>query len=265
MQKAAFWVAMMLFIAGAGFAQPLTISVRDGTVVINGREIPPQELPAGLDVSGLNQTMRFTDTDDFRILVEISGRFFGIENGRLVDSSEAGVHVFPGHRFDINVLSNRAEQLAETLALQAADLQKIRSEAGPNLRESIKAAENSVVQAARIIEMVPMLNMQNYFSDLEREDKILFRRLVEESRMEMAAARLAAEIQMLPDGAERNRRLEELRGQLNEIFDYMQLNRRQEIQQLEREIAALHVRVEKREAARESLIERRLHELIGRE
>ncbi len=264
MQKAVLWVAMMLFIAGAGFAQPLTISVKDGTVVINGREIPPHELPAGLDVSGLNQTMRVTDTDA-RILVEISGRFFGIENGRLVDSREAGVHVFPGHRFDINVLSHRAEQLAEALSLQAADLQKIRSEVGPNLRESIKAAENSVAQASRIIEMMPMLSMHNYFSDLEREDKILFRRLVEESRMEMAAARLAAEIQMLPDGAERNRRLEELRGQLNEIFDYKQLNRRQEIQQLEREIAALHVRVGKREAARESLIERRLHELVGRE
>ena len=263
MRKATLSVAMMLCIAGAVFAQPLTLSVKDGTVVINGKEVLPQELPEGLDLSGLNQTLKLTDTNA-RIIVEINGSFFGIENGRLVDTSEAGLHIFPGPRLDTDRLSHdRSEQLAAALMRQVADLKRVRSEADPNVREAIKTAEESVVQAARTVEMMPALHMQNYLRDLEQVDKDLFRRLVEESRMEMAAARLAAEIRSLPDGAERNRRLEELRGQMNVIFDYKLLNRRQEIQQLEHEVAALHLRVEKREAARKSLIERRLGELVG--
>jgi len=91
----------------------------------------------------------------------------------------------------------------------------------------------------------------------------LYTLLVREWRMDREAEALALEIRRFPNGEVRTNRIAELRQKINEIFDLKQQNRRREIRQIEKELAALHERLRKRETFRDRLIKERLADLIG--
>ncbi len=81
--------------------------------------------------------------------------------------------------------------------------------------------------------------------------------------MEFASSQLAHRIFNTSDEATRKQLTEDLRLQLDEIFELKQRNRREEIAQLEQQLGELREQLAQREANREAIISRRLESLVG--
>jgi predicted RNase H-like nuclease (RuvC/YqgF family) len=80
--------------------------------------------------------------------------------------------------------------------------------------------------------------------------------------MEQNARNLAHAIRLLPEGAERQARIDTLRVMLEDIFELKQENRRREIEHLQRQIQEIQKNLRKREQMRDRMIDRHLRQLI---
>lgn len=254
-------------------AQSFSLKIEGGMVTINGQELPMGAWPDGLDVQGLS--VSFRSKGIARPMVELNGAKYVLDGNRLraVEDMEAvgypiahfgrfGTGVVPGESVDVQFVEHLGE-MAAALQEQAANLERVRLEAYPQARDALRMAEKSVAEAARAVKHVPALQLQSYYNDIQAQDGDLYKRLVQETQMEGQAARLAQDIRELPDGPERESRIEALRETLGDIFAFKQHNRVREIRQLRKEVEALSERLQTREAARERLIRQRLHELIS--
>ncbi len=247
-------------------AQSFSLEIEGGIMTINGQVLPMEEWPDALDVEGLEASFRSEGIA--RPIVGLNGANYVLDGNRLLAMEDIEVVVHPMARFGKGIepgthVDVHFVEMAASLQQQAADLERMRQQAFPQARDVLRMAEESVTEAARAVKHMPVLQLQSYYNDIQAQDGDLYKRLVEETRMELQAAQLAQAIRALSEGPERKLRIEALRETLGDIFALKQHNRKREIKQLEKEVNALSERLRMREAAREHLIRQRLRELIS--
>lgn len=296
----AFLAVILLAGATASYAQTYTLTIRNGDVYVNGKQLPKDEIPTTLDAESLDANLSFSgpSTPTF----EIDGNYYKIENYKLLDVTSAAktddrttvvfrndapaAVVTPQSRTAAN--EERAD--AYGLAKERANVYKSRdgdpnvvmqqyvielnqnaqqlNEMGASLsqrqaQDLIQQVQMQAEQAAQLAQDMPYLEMQRYFAAVRSEDELLYQRLVSELELERETQRLAAEARQLPKGDERNFKIEELREMLGTILELKQVNRRLEISQLEKQLSILKQRFEEREAKKDRLIDHRIKELVG--
>ena len=257
-----------------------TLIIQDGILSINGQEVPPEDLPSTLDVRGFNATYSFYG--DARPLIELNGALYVLDGQRLRTIAELrnenGLFYLFNNAVPEAPLLGRykevqdnpplaavlAQKQAQALQESSYELEQLSTQVDQlQANQAIETARARVAQATQVMQALPKLHVQSYLSDVQQYDQNLYALLVREWRMEREADALALEIRRLPDGAQRNDRIAQLRQRLDEIFELKQQNRRREIQQLEQELGALNQRLQKREQLRDQLINQRLSDLIG--
>lgn len=233
--------ALALLLAGSSMlhethAQSRTLVIEDGTVYLDGREVPEDELPPELDARNLN--VRYSFSGISQPVVELNGALYAIGDSLTpVDPGSVAAQQSEG------VLQGRASSEAE------------QAEAG-------RMTESGRVDGAHTASELQQFQAQ-YLEEMQERHERLYERLMHERRMESETHELARTIRELEPGQERQRYLDSLHATLNEIFELKQENRRREIQQLEAQLEELQRRLEERERVREQMIEQRIHQLVG--
>lgn len=215
----------------ASAQQVRTLSVQEGTVYIDGQPLPDDQLPDSLDLEGIRTQYRFVGVQ--RPVVELNGQLFAVEDG-LTPVTEAQVR----RRRGAVVLHSEASRARSSQVASSA------RQAGEDA-----AARSSV-------------NHQQYLQAVQRSSRELYERLVHERRMEENAEDLARTIRLLPEGEERQAKVDTLRVLLERIFEVKQENRRREVERLERQIRELQENLRTREQMRSRMIDRRLGQLV---
>lgn len=286
MKRTLLVLALLLSSAGltAAQGQPLrktghTLSIEAGTVYIDGEAVPAHELPASLDVDEVELQFEFHGIAS--PVVEIDGTPYVIEGRRLreVRAGEGDdVAVFfrgraprpeapppPANVFyrpDVTLVREHAEELQRRAArmqeVEAAS-QVVRTR---EMQQWAAQVQQQAEQVARAAEELPQREAALYLSEVQQQDRGLYQRLVREWELEASTRRLADALRALPAGPQRDARLGELRDRLDEIFELKQQNRRDEIDQLERQLDALQRRLAEREAQRRRIVEQRLRQLL---
>ncbi|ARA92705.1 hypothetical protein AWN76_005695 [Rhodothermaceae bacterium RA] len=289
----ALWLAVVLALPAA--AQPTqTLLIRDGDVYINGRLVPPDELPEGLDTWGVEA--RFSVTGDATPVFSIGQGLYKLVDGRLLPADDpaagddpaadaSGVSVF--FRDPAGAPAARRDPLADRAGTRAAvtpddvyavrlqqRLVELQQQAQALQRQSAHAPDPLLVQEfdrlIRQFEQVvesspgaPELQQRRYLDEVQQHDQELYGRLVQEWQMERETHRLADSIGRLPAGPQREAQIGQLRDLLDQIFELKQENRRAEIAALKARLAEAQERLEQREALRSTIIDHRLRQLIG--
>lgn len=237
-----------------------TLVIRDAQVWVNDRLVPPDELPASLVLEGVEAHFSFFGTET--PMIEFGNAIYVLEDGglrELLPAERPDAHELDVLGMPLPVEGRARLGILSEPMLDAQRLDQLeRSYQQQLLRMQVQAA-----QAAELARVLPRLQVQNYFTEVQQQDQGLYRQLVSELQMEVEARELAVEIQRLPEGAVRDERIKALRQRLDEMFELKQENRRLEIQQLEAELDALYQRLSEREALRRRIVEQRLLELIS--
>lgn len=268
-------------------AQPMhTLVIRDGTVWIDEQPIPADELPASLDLDGLTLEMNysgpvqlFLGNAAYRVdatgLREVdnraglpgAGAVLHVQSGAamVATDSEAAreasmIQVMNEYSQELEARSQRLKQLRDEAIEQKRRLDDGQAE---DVDQLIERASEQAEEAAKVARELPRLQMQNYYFQMQQQNQALYDLLVREAEMEQEVLTLARSIRTLPEGAERQRRLDVLAARLSDIFELKQENRRREIAQLEDELEALQLRLKVREQHRQRIIEQRMKELVG--
>ena len=228
--------------------------------MINDQIIAPQDLPENLDIYGAD--FRWGVSGQSQVIVDINGQHYVLTPQSIEvadDNTVAVARIYrkgalsdPSWRLEVQsgvgelqhgigkmTLSNAESQMAETAWRQAS------------------------LQSSLFSNLTRMAEVMNYFSSMEEADHELYGEMQREWHMELELTVLAVDIISIPEGQERDKKIEELRQRLSEVFDLKQENRRREVDQLESELNRLRQRMVERKAARERLIEARLKELLG--
>lgn len=219
-------VGMLLgtpLLPSAAAQQTHSLDIRDGTVYIDDQAVPESQLPSGLDLEGISAHYRFVGIK--RPVIELKGQLYAIDDG-LKPVSKADV---------------AGDQASVILRERPVQMQGRRS------------PESTDTRVAR----------QQYLNDVQQTSRELYERLLRERRMEQQAQDLAQVIRLLPEGGERRAKIDSLRAMLNQIFDIKQENRRREIERLQQKIQELQRSLQERRKMRETMIDRRLQQLLG--
>ena len=286
--KQSFFLLLLLMalLPAATLAQQThKITIENGRVFVDGKQVARSDLPSSLDPSGLKGTFNFWSDD--RALIEIKDHVYEVRDGRLLEADEKEVEsgnimvffsseddAFPLRVFraeDQGVLQKRDNEPVElyvrALKNQAQEMDSIRvrfemsSEANPSVmvREMVAQAE----RAARIAEALPQAQFQAYLHEIQDTDQQLYSQLRLEHQMEMESQQLAARLASARTNADQRRIHRELEAKLSDIFDLKQQNRAREVQQLSQQLDELRARLKAREDQRDALIERRIEELLS--
>ncbi len=260
-------VLALLLGAGApvGAQNVRTLTIRDGKVLIDDREVPEKDLPASLDLQDIEATYTFAGDMSFRF--QLGEVFYVFDNEGLreaskvyfVDGRSAGRVPFSAFLVQAQALQESTQELDEL----SRQFEQSPLPAPQQANLVLKKARFQVAQAAQVVGSLPRLEVQSYFSDVWRSDQNLYALLIRELRLEREAAALAREIRSLPDGNLRQSRIEQLREKLYAIFELKQKNRRREIEQLEQQLGALKERLQERQQLRDLIIDQYLKQLIG--
>ena len=271
-------------------AQSLSLIIRDNVVRINGREIPKDDLPAALEVRGVDVHYTFNSSDqNEHPLISLNGVLFEItEDGlALVEGEVAKALSSPSpdgamKKFRITayawpqptlayqgpaVTPERLAEMAKKTRKASMELENyftglsITADAITWQMESLKKASAQVAEAARTMEVLPQMEIIRYLRSLQADEN-LYGFLEQEFTMESEVLELTSTINRMPYGADREQQLEVLRSKLGSIFELKQENRRREIEKLEAALRALQERLEERSQLREEIIEQRLQELL---
>jgi hypothetical protein len=208
----------------AGAQQSRTLTIRDGTIFVDGQQLSRNQMPSDLDLQGITAQYQFVGIQ--RPVIELNGRLFAINDG-LTPVSEEEVN---GQTSSVILqeISARSEAAGSQASREGQDPQR------------------------------------QYLNDVQKANRQLYERLVRERTMEQQAQNLAHMIRMLPDDSgERGAKVDSLRALLNTIFELKQENRRREIERLQRQIQEVQRSLQKRREMRERMIEHRLDQLLG--
>ncbi len=203
--------------------QTHTLTIRDGTVFVDGQELSTDQIPSELDLQGMRAQYQFVGIQ--RPVIELNGRLFAVENG-LTPVSEEEVN---GKESSVILQEISARPTA-------------RSESSSGGRDLQAQYLNEVQKANRELykQLVRERTMEKQAQDLAR----VIRMLPEDSE-------------------ERRGKADTLRTLLNDIFDLKQENRRREIERLQREIQELQRSLQERRKMRDRMIDHRLNQLLG--
>ena len=98
---------------------------------------------------------------------------------------------------------------------------------------------------------------------LKEKNPERYARVSEEKQLERKSRSLAKKYREADDETEKARLREELEVLLDGLFDYRQMNRKGEIERLEKRLAELREDNQKRLANKEEIVQKRLRELLG--
>ena len=222
-----------------------TLVIKDNRVLIDGRAIDRQELPETLRLDSLSVSYSFIGID--QPVVNLKNHFFAVRPDRL--------ELIPG-QYDFHKIRMTGKDLLQ---------QKLDDPQGWIVDSDRGEYYSFQGERLEANEAVPkLLNEANnlYLSGLQDRNQSLYSRLSKEGMLESEAAQLAIRVRAAQSEAERSANVEQLTAKLNEIFEFKQANRRAEIAQFERELARLRDRLERREAQKQRLINRRLELLL---
>ena len=266
------------------------ISIEDGRVFLNGKQVDNARLPDGLRNLDDNVSLTFWTSDN--ALIEINGQTFVFEGNQF---REAGpdekadrnvMVVFSGQSNGTNVSLFEAPQATATYQLRsrptgeahamqsyvtqlrerAEEFNKLTFELKEVVPEGNELARQMVVEAenaARIANILPHVEYESYLGSLQAENKVLYEELQRERQMEMRTHQLAMAARNAATSQEREKHITELRSVLTEIFELKQDNRQQEIEQLEQQLNELQERLAERESLKKDIIESRLADLLN--
>lgn len=258
-----------------------TVRIENGAVFLDDRRLDESEYPTTLRIEGQHAQFRFTGEARFYI----DGRPYSVKNGRIVEAAPRPE--------DSIVVTFRADEMAE-MAAEAPSVGTIRFSGPPSgtigsfakvldaraarlqaLGEGLAArsdAERTITvqnlhreteEAAFMMRAFPRIEMKSYLDGLQVENSALYGRLLRELEMENQSGLLAGRILTESDARLRADLERSLRSSLEEVFELKQQNRRDEIAQLEKQLADLRQQLQMREANRRAIIDRRLEELLG--
>lgn len=104
-----------------------------------------------------------------------------------------------------------------------------------------------------------------YLEDLKEKDPERYERVFQEKKLEREAWNLSRQYRQTEDDKEKARLKEELKSLLDQVFDFRQMNRQEEIEKLEKRLAELKENNQKRLANKDEIIQRRLKQMLGDE
>ncbi|GEM_PF-2359687 len=206
--------------------QTRTLHIHDETVYVDGRPLADDQLPDSLNLQGIDARYRFLGIQ--RPVIELNGRLFAVEEGLTPVTEE-------------EVRKQRASVIL----------------GGEWAQSSRSTSPQSKPTAARSAS-----DHGQYLSEIQRSSRKLYERLLRERRMEKSARDLAHAIRLMPEGEERQARIDTLRAMLEDIFELKQENRRREINRLQRQIRDLQQNLRRRAQMRNRMIDRHLQQLI---
>ena len=214
--------------------QAQTLTIRDGSVFVDGRQLSSGQVPDDLDLEGITARYRFVGIQ--RPVIELNGQLYAVADGLTPVSEE-----------EVNAKKS-------SVILQEIDARPDAATSDQRLRAQSEGSQATEDASS---------DQREYLSEVQRANRDLYERLLRERSMEKQAQDLARVIRMLPeDSEERAARIDSLRGLLNTIFDLKQENRRREIERLQREIQELQRRLQKRKRMRDAMIDHRLNQLV---
>lgn len=264
------------------------ISIENGRVFINGKEVPSSDLPKGLRDLDEETSLSFWTGND--AVIEINGSAFTYVDGRFeeADDDMAGKHnsmVFfssddkggkfklyqspetvtgylvssptPGVHMMDSYVAELSERAAEFDKL-TFELQKVAPESNELARMLVVEAENT----ARIARAFPQVQYESYLSEVRDSNQFLYQELVREREMEARTHELAMRIRQAEKEADREKLTSELRNVLTDIFELKQDNRQHEIEQLSKQLTELKSRLEERESLKADIIDSRIKDLL---
>lgn len=273
-----------------------SLVIRDGAVFLDGERLTSDELPPSLDTKDIQ--LHYTFSGDVRPVIDVNGAYFVIESDgirEVAEGEQKGVSVFLRQNGPVRApdsdrvaFSNQnlpditsfaaphaasIERQARELQAQAVHFQELQARlqegfGDRQVEELYEAAQRlgrQAQQAARAAEALPHIEVQHYLEGIQREDRELYDRLVDEREMESESIRLSREIRAVENEQERVERIGELRAKLDEIFELKQANRRREIEQFENRLEDLQRKLEERERLRDQIIDGRLRQLLDQE
>lgn len=282
MVRVLFAFILCSFLTLDAAAQASRVQIGDGRVVVDGRAVDPASLPHSFDATGIKADILLQP--ETRAFLAIDGRMFAVDAEGIheVSLTEAGQLPEPGRQARppvVRVASDRGDannidfimERADVLHQRARELQQLTLELqqtraqSSQLFEMIESIQRSAAETEEVARTLPHIHTQRYMREMQEHNAELYERLVREQVLERETLELSQRIRDTADAGDREALTERLRGRLDEIFEMKQENRRQEIAELERRLASLQRRLEKRERHRDYIIQRRLNELIGGE
>jgi hypothetical protein len=218
---------------------PHVLEIRNGSVWLDNRRLPPNAVPDGLDLEGLQMSVEYSGP--VTPVVEVDGIAYVLQDERLVpfdESNRAGSQVY--------FLGEASP------APQSAPREPAATLAGGAGREG----ESDDARLRRAGEAA-------YMRQLSATDQELYEQIQREAALEAAAEQLAASIRATEDPDERAAGVERLRAVLAEAFDLKQQIREAEIQRAEQQVGELKRMLRERGARRSMIVEHRIRELLG--
>jgi len=210
----------------AGAQQTRTLTIRDGTISVDGQQLSADQVPSDLDLEGVTAQYQFVGIQ--RPVIELKGRLFAVNDGLTPVSEE-------------EVNGQKSSVILQEIS------------ARPEARSGPRSRDEAAGDPQR-----------QYLSDVQKANRQLYERLVRERTMEKQAQDLARLARMLPEGSdERRAKVDSLRTLLNNIFDLKQENRRREIERLQRQIQEVQKGLQERRQMRDRMIDHRLNQLLG--
>lgn len=204
--------------------QTRTLTIRDGTIFVDGQQLSNDQVPSDLDLEGVTAQYQFVGIQ--QPVIEFNGRLFAIKNG--------------------------LKQVSE---------EEVNGQTSSVILQEISARPTAARSQASNPDLDPQ---RQYLNDVQKANRQLYERLVRERTMEQKAQDLARVIHMLPeDSRDRRAKTDTLQALLNDIFELKQENRRREIERLQRQIQEVQRGLQKRRQMRDRMIEHRLQELLG--
>ena len=284
-------LVFLLLTAISSRAQTMVLKIQDGIVTVNEQVFAKNDLPADLDIEGVELSISFFDGPS--INVELNGNYYEVTE-RAIESIErpdkvqvrirnrsgkddgswsyeitggyphtlSNGHVISGETF-LEVAAElwdlHGSQIAEELKQATSALDLVNVTIKPVQGES-SSADN--VELILIPHLQRMAEVMNYFSQMQDADHELYEEVQTEWDQEVQIVALAARIREIRAGDHRTEMEEQLRERLEKVFDMKQENRRREIEQLQLELQRLRERMMERNAVRERLIDARLKDLL---
>ena len=234
------------------FAQnQTTLTIQEGRVLINGKQLDEDQIPRSLDLEDLYVSLSFPSsvTPTF----ELNGRFYTIDDGELNELRRRNYN-----DEETTVVFRNKQESDEVTPSSASDVDRMPYESRSG-RQSLAYASP---QASAAVTTQYSAMMQQYISDVSKRDEALYKQLITELELERETKEIAYQARTLPEGPDRDEMTEHLRTLLGQIFDLKQENRQREIQQLEEQLIILKKRLAEREAMKDRIIDHRIGQLI---
>ncbi|MDE2826100.1 MAG: hypothetical protein OXL40_02160 [Bacteroidota bacterium] len=277
------------FFVTGGVSAQIEFEGDENGLRVNGKTIDPSDLPEGLGDILAEKEFSLHWGGPSPMLVTINGVRYEVSENRIVESDKTDFVSFeivvdpgtirigslrphPPHPPHLPNLARMLVQLGDPYVDESTKkdslLQVVRA-AGRLLEERAQLSQSQAEAIAnRVVsvagpDMISPLEMSNYMAYVLDSSDELSELLQYEWREEFEARQMAAEINNMSPGRERDVAIAELREKLTTIFHLKQDNRTREIRRMKLDLEKMQLQVEERNRNMERLIDMRLDELLG--